>query len=75
MFTDAIAPGCIVGPRHVRLEYSLPLESLTKYSARPMVKLPTFLSVKLTLLGELIWLETKEMYSLPFVIGGKVTMD
>ena len=53
MFTDADPPGDKVGPAQVVLEYVLPYESLMEYSMRAKFTVPTLLTVKVTLVGEL----------------------
>jgi len=55
MFIDTVAPGDIVGPAQVALEYILPYESLTEYAMSAEVGLPALLTVKVTFVGELTW--------------------
>src|SRR5260370_34888446 len=74
MFTDAITPGERIGPAQVVLEYELPLEALTKYSASAHVKLPALFRARVTLVGELTLREDKTMLSFPVEVGPQLQL-
>lgn len=69
MFADAVAPGDMVGPAQVVLEYMLPYESFTKYSTSATDTLPALLNVAVMFVGELTWTESKAMRSPGVKVG------